>query len=107
MKNWEYVGCDIYKKWRVRVLYKDYLPEGETRKIGDQTGEEQVEVNFNMKHKFVYPYISGWYRNKWTHNPTNINEFPEEVQKFCEETWTDRFKQDYKRWRESVGPWVE
>ena len=103
MKNWEYVGCDIYKKWRVRVLYKEYLPEGETRKVG----EKQVEMNFIVKHRFVYPYISGWYRGKWTHNPSDISKFPEQVQTFCKDTWTDRFKENYKRWRESVGPWVE
>ena len=103
MKNWEYVGCDIYKKWRVRVLYKDYLPEGETRKIGDPTGEEQIEVNFNTKHQFVYPYVSGWLYGKWTHNPTDITKEPNEHKKFCNDIWTNEFKHKYKQWRESVG----
>ena len=112
MKKLEYFGHQLYKvddydKWKIMVIYKDYLPEGETRKIGDPTGEEQIEVNFNTKHKFVYPYISGWLYGKWTHNPKDISEFPEEVQKFCKETWTDAFKDGYKRWRETVGPWVE
>ena len=93
MSDLEYIGCNIYDKWKIRLIYKQQLSEN--------------HMDVKMTHKFLYPYISGWYRNKWTHNPTNINEFPEEVQKFCEETWTDRFKQDYKRWRESVGPWVE
>ena len=80
MKKLEYVGHQLYKvndydKWKIMVIYKDYLPEGETRKIGDPTGEEQIEVNFNTKHKFVYPYISGWLYGKWTHNPKDISEF--------------------------------
>ena len=54
MKKLEYVGHQLYKvddydKWKIMVIYKDYLPEGETRKIGDPTGEEQIEVNFNTK----------------------------------------------------------
>ena len=51
--------------------------------------------------------MSGYYRGKWTYHPANISEEEQEVQKFCKETWTDRFKEGYKRWRESVGPWVE
>ena len=108
MKDLEYIGCQVYKKdeydkWKVMFLYKEYLPEGETREIGS----EGVIVDYNMKHIFVYPYISGYYRGKWTHNPREIDKLPEEAQKFCEETWTDEFRFGYKKWRETVGPWVK
>ena len=108
MKNLEYIGCQVYKKdeydkWKVMVLYKEYLPEGETREIGS-TG---AKIDYNIKHRFLYPFMSGYYRGKWTYHPANISEEEQEIQKFCKETWTDRFKEGYKRWRESVGPWVE
>ena len=108
MKDLEYLGCQVYKKdeydkWKVMILYKEYLPEGETREFGT-TGDR---VDYNIKHRFVYPYISGYYSGKWTHNPREINKLPEEAQKFCEETWTDEFRFGYKKWRETVGPWVE
>ena len=46
MKDLEYVGHQLYKvddydKWKIMIIYKDYLPEGETREIGS-TGEEQI-----------------------------------------------------------------
>ena len=56
---------------------------------------------------FLYPFMSGYYRGKWTYHPANISEEEQEVQKFCKETWTEEFKYGYKKWRESVGPWVE
>ena len=93
MSDLQYLNCDIYDKWKVRVLYKKQLSENPN--------------DCKLTHQFLYPYISGYYRGKWTYHPNDISKFPEEVQKFCKETWTDRFKEDYKRWRESVGPWVE
>mgnify|MGYP001475409472 CR=1 FL=1 len=93
MSNLKYVGCDLYDNLKVRVIYEKEL-------------SEKFE-NIKVMHQFVYPYISGWYRGKWTHNPNDISKFPEQVQRFCKETWTDSFKENYKRWRESVGPWVE
>jgi hypothetical protein len=104
MSDLEYVGCQVYEKdkfdkWKIMILHKQYLPESETRE-----NDGGAKVNYIMKHQFLYPYISGWYRGKWTHNPNDISKFPKEVQKVCKETWTDRFKESYKRWRESVGP---
>ena len=93
MSNLKYVGCDLYDNLKVRVIYEKELSE----KFGD----------IKVMHQFVYQYISGWYRGKWTHNPNDISKFPKQVQRFCKETWTDSFKENYKRWRESVGPWVE
>ena len=93
MSKLKYVGCDLYDNLKVRVIYKKELSE----KFGD----------IKVIHRFLYPYISGWYGGKWTHNPNDISKFPEQVQRFCKETWTDSFKESYKRWRESVGPWVE
>ena len=93
MSDLEYIGCNVYDKWKVRLIYKQQLSEN--------------NMDVKMTHKFLYPYISGWYGGKWTHNPNDISKFPEQVQIFCEETWTDSFKEGYKRWRESVGPWVE
>ena len=93
MKTLDYLHCDIYDKWKVRVLYKKQLSENPN--------------DYKITHRFLYPYISGWYGGKWTHNPNDISKFPEQVQTFCKETWTDSFKEGYKRWRESVGPWVE
>ena len=93
MSDLQYLNCDIYDKWKVRVLYKKQLSENPN--------------DCKLTHQLLYPYISGYYRGKWTYHPNDISKFPEEVQKFCKETWTDRFKEDYKRWRESVGPWVE
>ena len=51
--------------------------------------------------------MSGYYRGKWTYHPSNISEEEEAVQKFGKETWTEEFKHGYKKWRETVGPWVE
>ena len=93
MSDLEYIGCNVYDKWKVRLIYKQQLSEN--------------HMDVKMTHKFLYPYISGWYRGKWTHNPNDISKFPKQVQRFCKETWTDSFKENYKRWRESVGPWVE
>ena len=93
MSDLHYLNCDIYDKWKVRLIYKQQLSEN--------------NMDVKMTHKFLYPYISGWYRGKWTHNPNDISKFPKQVQRFCKETWTDSFKENYKRWRESVGPWVE
>ena len=93
MSDLQYLNCDIYDKWKVRVLYKKQFSEDPS--------------DFKITHQFLYPYMSGYYRGKWTYHPNDISKFPEEVQKFCKETWTDRFKEGYKRWRESVGPWVE
>ena len=93
MSDLEYIGCNVYDKWKIRVLYKQQL--------SDSVKDTKVI------HRFLYPYISGWYVGKWTHNPNDISKFPEQVQTFCEETWTDSFKEGYKKWRESVGPWVE
>ena len=88
-----FIGVNIYDKWKVRVLYKKQLSENPD--------------DFKITYRFIYPFMSGYYRGKWTYHPSNINEEEEQVQKFCKETWTDRFKEGYKRWRESVGPWVE
>ena len=93
MSNLKYVGCDLYDNLKVRVIYKKELSE----KFGD----------IKVIHRFLNPYISGWYGGKWTHNPNDISKFPKQVQRFCKETWTDSFKENYKRWRESVVPWVE
>ena len=93
MSKLKYVGCDLYDNLKVRVIYEKELSE----KFGD----------IKVMHQFLYPYISGWYRGKWTHNPNDISKFPEEVQTFCKRVWTNRFKEGYKMWRESVGPWVE
>ena len=93
MSDLEYIGCNIYDKWKIRLIYKQQLSEN--------------NMDVKMTHKFLYPYISGWYRGKWTHNPNDISKFPEQVQTFCKETWTEEFKYGYKKWRESVGPWVE
>ena len=54
MKNLEYIGCQVYKKdeydkWKVMILYKEYLPEGETREIGS-TGEK---IDYNINKKFM------------------------------------------------------
>ena len=93
MGDLEYIGCNIYDKWKIRVLYKQQL--------SDSVKDTKIT------HRFLYPYISGWYGGKWTHNPNDISKFPEQVQTFCKETWTEEFKYGYKKWRESVGPWVE
>jgi len=93
MSNLQYLNCDIYDKWKVRVLYKKQFSEDPS--------------DFKITYQFLYPYTSGYYRGKWTYHPIDMSKFPEEVQKFCKETWTDRFKEDYKKWRESVGPWVK
>ena len=50
MKNSEYIGCQVYKKdeydkWKVMLLYKEYLPEGETREIGS----EGIRVDYNIR----------------------------------------------------------
>ena len=92
MSDLEYIGCNIYDKWKVRVIYKQQLSEN--------------NMDVKMTHKFLYTYISGWYGGKWTHHPNDISKFPEQVQTFCKETWTDSFKEGYKKWRESVGPHV-
>ena len=89
----KFIGVDIYHKWKVRVLYKKQLSE--------------KPEDFKIIYRFLYPFMSGYYRGKWTYHPSNISEEEQEVQKFCKETWTDRFKEGYKRWRETVGPWVE
>jgi|AACY02.17.fsa_nt_gi hypothetical protein len=89
----KFIGVNIYDKWKVRVLYKKQLSEDPN--------------DFKITYRFIYPFMSGYYRGKWTYHPSNISEEEEAVQKFCKETWTDRFKEGYKRWRESVGPWVE
>ena len=88
-----FIGVDIYHKWKVRVLYKKQLSENPD--------------DFKITYRFIYPFMSGYYRGKWTYHPSNISEEEEAVQKFCKETWTDAFKDGYKRWRETVGPWVE
>ena len=89
----KFIGVNIYDKWKVRVLYKKQLSEDPN--------------DFKITYRFLYPFMSGYYRGKWTYHPSNISEEEEAVQKFCKETWTDAFKDGYKRWRESVGPWVE
>ena len=81
-----YIGHQLVDDWKVRVIEKD---------------------KDKFVYRILYPFISGWLYGKWTHNPKDISEFPEEVQKFCKETWTDAFKDGYKRWRETVGPWIE
>tara|TARA_A100001011_G_scaffold160210_1_gene168595 strand:- start:198 stop:509 length:312 start_codon:yes stop_codon:yes gene_type:complete len=88
-----FIGVNIYDKWKVRVLYKKQLSENPD--------------DFKITYRFIYPFMSGYYRGKWTYHPANISEEEQEVQKFCKKTWTDSFKEGYKRWRESVGPWVE
>ena len=93
LDNFGLMGFDVYDKWKIRLLYKEQ--------------SDEKPIGYKMTHRFLYPYISGWYRGKWTHNPNDISKFPEQVQRFCKETWTDSFKESYKRWRESVGPWVE
>ena len=84
---------DIYHKWKVRVLYKKQLSE--------------KPEDFKIIYRFLYPFMSGYYMGKWTYHPANISEEEEKVQKFCKETWTEEFKYGYKKWRETVGPWVE
>ena len=93
LDNFGLMGFDVYDKWKIRLLYKEQ--------------SDEKPIGYKMTHRFLYPYISGWYRGKWTHNPNDISKFPKQVQRFCKETWTDSFKENYKRWRESVGPWVE
>ena len=93
LANFGLMGFDVYDKWKIRLLYKEQ--------------SDEKPIGYKITHRFLYPYISGWYRGKWTHNPNDISKFPEEVQRLCKETWTDSFKENYKRWRESVGPWVE
>ena len=93
MSDLEYLNCDIYDKWKVRVLYKKQLSENPD--------------DFKITYRFIYPFMSGYYRGKWTYHPSNISEEEEAVQKFCKETWTEEFKYGYKKWRETVGPWVE
>ena len=88
-----FIGVDIYHKWKVRVLYKKQLSENPD--------------DFKIVHRFLYPFMSGYYMGKWTYHPANISEEEEKFQKFCKETWTEEFKYGYKKWRESVGPWVE
>ena len=66
MSKLKYVGCDLYDNLKVRVIYEKELSE----KFGDM----------KVMHQFVYPYISGWYRGKWTHNPNDISKFPKQVQ---------------------------
>ena len=88
-----FIGVNIYDKWKVRVLYKKQLSE--------------KPEDFKIIYRFLYPFMSGYYRGKWTYHPSNISEEEQEVQKFCKETWTEKFKHGYKKWRESVGPWVE
>ena len=85
-ENLTYIGHQLVDDWKVRVIEKD---------------------KDKFVYRILYPFISGWLYGKWTHNPKDISGFPEEVQKFCKETWTDAFKDGYKRWRETVGPWVE
>ena len=92
MSDLEYIGCNIYDKWKIRVFYKQQLSDS--------------VVDTKITHRFLYPYISGWYRGKWTHHPNDISKFPKQVQTFCKETWTDSFKEGYKKWREAVGPHV-
>ena len=89
----KFIGVNIYDKWKVRVLYKKQLSEDPN--------------DFKITYRYIYPFMSGYYRGKWTYHPSNISEEEEAVQKFCKETWTDAFKDGYKRWRETVGPWVE
>ena len=93
MSDLEYLNCDIYDKWKVRVLSKKQSSEN--------------PEDFKIFYRFLYPFISGYYNGKWTHHPNDISKFPEQVQTFCKETWTEEFKYGYKKWRESVGPWVE
>ena len=52
MKDLEYLGCQVYKKdeydkWKVMVLYKEYLPEGETREIGSTGDKIDYNINFH------------------------------------------------------------
>lgn len=93
LDNFGLMGFDVYDKWKIRLLYKEQ--------------SDEKPIGYKITHRFLYPYISGWYRGKWTHNPNDISKFPEEVQTFCKRVWTNRFKEGYKMWRESVGPWVE
>ena len=63
--------------------------------------------NYNIKHRFVYPYISGYYRGKWTHNPKEIDEL-RGGSKVFEETWTDEFRFGYKNGeKQLLTSWVE
>ena len=89
----KFIGVNIYDKWKVRVLYKKQLSEDPN--------------DFKITYRYIYPFMSGYYRGKWTYHPSNISEEEQEVQKFCKETWTEEFKHGYKKWRETVGPWVE
>ena len=89
----KFIGVNIYDKWKVIVLYKKQLSEDPN--------------DFKITYRFLYPFMSGYYRGKWTYHPSNISEEEQEVQKFCKETWTEEFKHGYKKWRETVGPWVE
>ena len=89
----KFIGVNIYDKWKVRVLYKKQLSEDPN--------------DFKIFYRFLYPFMSGYYRGKWTYHPSIISEEEQEVQKFCKETWTEEFKHGYKKWRETVGPWVE
>ena len=47
MSDLEYIGCNVYDKWKVRLIYKQQLSEN--------------NMDVKMTHKFLYPYISGWY----------------------------------------------
>ena len=85
------------------ILYKEYLPDRRKREF-----DADDRVDYNIKHRFVYPYISGYYRGKWTHNPKEIDELPEEDgKKFCEELGQMNLDLVIKNGRETVGKWVE
>ena len=71
MSDLEYLNCDIYDKWKVRVLSKKQSSEN--------------PEDFKIFYRFLYPFISGYYNGKWTHHPNDISKFPEQVQTFCKE----------------------
>ena len=50
-----FIGVDIYHKWKVRVLYKKQLSENPD--------------DFKITYRFIYPFMSGYYRGKWTYHP--------------------------------------
>ena len=78
-----YIAHQLVDDWKVRVIEKD---------------------KDKFVYRILYPFISGWLYGKWTHNPTDITKEPDELKKFCNDTWTNEFKHKYKQWRESVGP---
>ena len=84
--------------------------DSEVKNLALKYGFQEVEGVFKPAPgnagSLLNEIVSGEVAQMVEENP-NISEEEQEIQKFCKETWTDRFKEGYKRWRESVGPWVE